>query len=175
MDIEDLANLVDRSERSAFRLETLSQYLVPQEYDEFDQWRSGRPLALPTPETSPWLARIQSSTAHGYRWYRVHVLDRPLSDYVRYELWGYRANQAAGEQIYLAERDDHPSLARLREDFWLIDDAVAVRMIYDGEGRFLRPERADDAEPYRVMRDLALRHAVPLDEYLVRRRPRLTA
>jgi hypothetical protein len=175
MDVEDLARLVERSERSAFRLETRPQYLVPQERDEFEQWRSGRPLPLPTPETSPWLARIQSSTARGYRWYRVHVLDDPLSDYLRYELWGYRANQTAGEEIYLAERAAHPSLGHLHEDFWLIDDNAAVRVIYDDKDRFVRLEGADDVEPYRAMRDLALHHAEPLDEYLARRQPRLTA
>jgi hypothetical protein len=175
MDVEDLARLVECSERSAFRLETRPQYLVPQERDEFDQWRSGRPLPLPTPETNPWLARIKSSTERGYRWYRVHILDEPLSDYLRYELWGYRANQAAGEDIYLAERAAHPSLDQLREDFWLIDDGSAVRMIYDNDGRFVRVERADDVARFRAMRDLALQHAESLDEYLERRQPRLTA
>lgn len=175
MDLEDLSGIVDRSQRSAFRLEVLSQYLVPQEADEFAQWRAGHPLPLPTPETSPWLARIQAAVARGYRWYRVHILDQPLSDYARYELWGYRANQAAGEEIYLADRDVHADLQQLREDFWLVDDAIAIRMIYDDEGHFLRPERAAEPAQYRTMREIALRHAESLDEYLARRRPRLTA
>lgn len=124
------------------------------------------------PETSSWWAR---GSARGYRWYRVHILDQPLSDYTRYELWGYQANQAAGEEIYLADRDAHADLQRLREDFWLIDDTIAVRMIYDDEGHFLRPERAAEPDGYREMRETALRHAVSLDTYLARRRPRLTA
>lgn len=175
MDLEDLSRIVDRSQRSAFRLEALPQYLVPQEADEFAQWRAGRPLTLPTPETSPWLARIQAAVARGYRWYRVHILDQPLSDYARYELWGYRANQAAGEEIYLAERDAHADLQQLREDFWLIDDTIAIRMIYDDDGHFLRPEHAAEPSRYREMREIALRHGGSLDEYLARRRPRLTA
>ncbi len=112
--------------------------------------------------------------ARGYRWYRVHILDQPLSDYARYELWGYRANQAAGEEIYLADRDAHVDLAQLREDFWLIDDTIAVRMIYDDEGHFLRPECAAGPGLYLEMREIALRHAESLDEYLALRRPRLT-
>ena len=133
------------------------------------------PLALPTPETSPWLARIQAAVARGYRWYRVHILDQPLSDYARYELWGYRANQAAGEEISLADRDAHVDLRQLRDDFWLIDDTIAIRMIYDDEGHFLRPERAAEPARYQEMREIALRHAESLDAYLARRRPRLTA
>lgn len=175
MDLEDLNRIVAHSQRSAFRLEALQQYLVPQEADEFAQWRAGHPLTLPTPETSPWLARIQAAVACGYRWYRVHLLDRPLSDYARYELWGYQANQAAGEEIYLADRDAHADLQQLREDFWLIDDTIAIRMIYDDEGHFLRPERAAESARYQEMREIALRHAGSLNEYLARRRPRLTA
>lgn len=134
----------------------------------------GRSLALPTPETNPWLARIQAAVARGYRWYRVHILDQPLSDYTRYELWGYRANQAAGEEIYLADRETHADLQQLREDFWLIDNTIAIRMIYDDEGRSLRSERVPEPGRYREMREIALRHAGSLDEYLARRRPRLT-
>jgi hypothetical protein len=175
MDIEDLARAVDRSTRSAFRLETLPQYLVPQEAEEFAAWRAGRPVPLQTPATSPWLEKIQTTTSRGYRWYRVHVIDHPLSDYLRYELYGYQANAAAGEEIYIADRRDHPDLEHLREDFWLIDDTTAVRMVYDVDGRFLRPEPVQDVTPYLLMRDTVLRHAEPLAGYLARTHLRLTA
>lgn len=116
-------------------------------------------------------ARVTS----GVRWSRVHVLDHPLSDYCRYEIWGYAANQAAGEQIYLADRGAHRDLESLREDFWLADDAIAVRMVYDAQGRFERPELAGDVRPYLVMRDTAFRHAEPLDEYVAGRGLELSA
>lgn len=175
MDLTDLGRIVDRSTRSAFRLETLAQYLVPQEAEEFDAWRNGRPGPLQTPESSPWLEKIRTTTARGYRWYRVHVIDYPLTDYLRYELWGYQANAAAGEEIHIAERDAHPDLALLREDFWLIDDETAVRMVYARDGRFLHPELVADVAPYLQARDTALRHAEPLDAYLARTKVRLTA
>jgi hypothetical protein len=170
MDLQELDQIVRSSGVSAFRLETLPQYLTlsDQEAAEYEDWRAGRSRPLPTPETSPWLARVQSTTASGYRWYRVHVIDYPLSDYLRFELYGYQANASAGEDIYIADRAAHPDLDRLRQDFWLIDDETAVVMVYDGEGKFLRPEPAADAAPYRRMRDLALRHSEPLADYLGR-------
>lgn len=174
MDLEELDRIISHSSRSAFRLEALPQYLVPQEDEDFTAWRAGRPLPSRTPETSPWLAKIHESVARGYRWYRVHILDHPLSDYTRFELLGYQENQAAGEEIYLADRHAHSDLESLHEDFWLVDDEIAVRMIYDEEGHFLYPERAQDPAPYREMRDTALRHAEPLDAYLARRQLRLT-
>ncbi len=173
MDVEELRRLVETSRRSAFRLEALPQYLVPQEAAEFAAWREGRPQPLRTPETSPWLAQIEQATARGCRWYRVHILDHPLTDYTRFELHGYLANQSAGEEIYVAERRGHAELENLREDFWLVDDAVAVQMIYDEEGHFLRPERAADVESYRELRDSALNCAEPLDDYLDRTRLKL--
>ncbi len=105
----------------------------------------------------------------GVRWSRVHVLDHPLSEYCRYEIWGYAANQAAGEQIYLADRGSHPDLELLREDFWLVDDATAVRMIYDVQGQFEQPELIEDVRPYLGKRDTVVRHAEPLDEYVAGR------
>lgn len=169
MEIADLARIVDGARLSVFRLETLPQYLVPQEAEEFAAWRSGCPVALRTPETSPWLAQVAARVTSGVRWSRVHVLDHPLSDYCRYEIWGYAANQAAGEQIYLADRAVHPDLESLREDFWLVDDATAVRMLYDVQGRFERSELVEDVQLCLAMRDTAVRHAEPLEEYVASR------
>jgi hypothetical protein len=170
MDLQELDQIVRRSRVSAFHLETRPQYLTltDQEAAEYRAWQAGRPLPMATPETNPWLARLQATTAAGYRWYRVHILDHPLSDYSRWELHGYQANAAAGEEIHIADRHAHPDLEGLREDFWLIDGAIAVVMVYDDEGRFLRPERADDPAPYQRMRDTALRHGEPLAAYLAR-------
>ncbi len=168
MELQELDQIVRQSLVSAFRLETLPRYLTltDQEAAEYGEWQAGRRAPLPTPETSSWLARIQSTVADGYRWYRVHIMDHPLSDYSQFELYGYQANARAGEDIYIADRHAHRDLDGLRQDFWLIDDEIAVVMHYDDDGRFLRPERAADASPYRQMRDTALHHAVTLADYL---------
>jgi len=177
MDLQELDQIVMRSRVSAFRLETLPQYLSlsEQEEAEYRAWRAGEPLPLPTPETSPWLARLQTTTNDGYRWYRVRVVDHPLSDYTQFELDGFRANAAAGEEIHVADRHTHPDLEGLRSDFWLVDGAIAVVMVYDDEGGFLRPERAADPAPYQRMRDLAMRHAEPLAAYLAHTQLRMSA
>ncbi|MGH3720805.1 MAG: DUF6879 family protein [Pseudonocardiaceae bacterium] len=169
MDIDDLVRLIDNVKISAFRLETLPHYLVPQDAEEFTAWNAGQPRTPRTPKTHEYLAEIQRDVARGIRWYRVHILDQPLTAYLRFELCGYLANQAAGEEIYVLDRDTHPDLADLHEDFWLYDDKIPVRMVYDDEGHFLHPERIDHIEPYRQMRDTALRHAEPLTDYLARK------
>lgn len=174
MDLDDLDRIMDRATRSCFRLETLPQYLVPQEDSEFTAWQSGNPLPPRTPENSEWLVELQGIIARGIRWYRVHILDYPLSDYSRFELGGYHESQAVGEETHIADRAEHPELVDMHEDFWLMDDEIAVRMVYDAEGYFLRPEPVDDVRPYLVMKDTALRCAEPLDDFIARRNPKLT-
>lgn len=166
MNLDDLSLIVDAASTSAFRLETLQQYLVPQEETRFAEWRAGVRRPPRTPETSEWIARLKRDADRGFRWYRVHILDHPLTEYMGFELWGLRDHHAVGAEVYLCDRDDHPDLALMHEDFWLFDDEIAIRMIYDEDGHFLRPERRPDPAPYRKIRDTALRHSVPIDEYL---------
>lgn len=159
--------MFDELRESAFRLETLTQYLSPGDMKEFEAFKAGQLIPPFTPETSPWMARIQADTAAGKRWYRVHVIDYPLTDYLRWELYAYPGNVAVGEEVYIVDRDTHPELDELRTDFWLLDDRVVLVMHYDGDGRFLHADRApdEDLDEYRRLRDVALRWAVPLDEY----------
>lgn len=169
----DLIRLMDACQKSAFRLETLPQYLVPDEEQDLADWRAGT-LKPRTPEDDEWLAELQEITARGIRWYRVHILDFPLCDYSRFEVASYRETDAAGQETFLADRAEHAELADLHQDFWLLDDEIAVRMIYDEEGHYLHPERDDDVDKYRRIRDVALRCAEPLETFLKRRNPKLT-
>jgi uncharacterized protein DUF6879 len=174
MDLEDFSRIMGGATKSTFRLETLPQYLVPQEEEGFTAWREGRPWPARTPENSASLARLKGIVASGIRRYRVHILDYPLSEYSRFELRGYLENQVAGEEIHIADRAEYSELEDMHEDFWLIDDEVAVCMVYDDEGHFLQPEPIDDVKPYLAIRDTALRCAEPLDEFIARRKPQLT-
>lgn len=169
MDVDDLVRLIGNVQRFAFRLETLPEYLVPQEAEELASWKAGQPRTPRTPETHEYLAEFQRDVVLGIRWYRVHILDQPLTAYLRFELCGYLANQAAGEEIYVVDRNTHADLKPLHEDFWLYDDEIAIRMIYDDEGHFLYPEPIDNIEPYRELRDTSVRHSEPLTDYLVRK------
>lgn len=158
---------------SAFRLETLPQYLVDVEADRFAAHREGRPLP-PWPAASvEWFDGIARQVAAGRRWGRVHVVDQPLSAYTRFELDCYQDNVRAGEDVRIADRRDARELAELRTDFWLFDaetdHAAALVMRYDAEGRWLGYWRTQDpaliAECAR-QRDVAIAAAVPLAAYV---------
>lgn len=175
MNLGDLSRLVSDAEHSAFRMETLPQYLVPQEEAEFAAWRAGVRSPLPSPTTSPWLTRIADTTACGFAWSRVRIVDRPLCTYSEFELYGLQANSRAGEVIHVADRTSDHELDDLHDDFWLIDDNIGITMTYDGDGRFLDLRRVDDVEALLDMRSRGLRRGIELTEYLTRWEPQLLA
>ena len=110
---------------------------------------------------------LSDSVHAGRHWSRVHVLDRPLTDYLRFELLGYQGNVAAGEDVRIADRAAGPeTLSMLAGDFWLLDDALAVVIEYDGDGRRLSMEPTHDVGSFIDQRNLAMAHSVPLLDYL---------
>jgi len=170
---DDFAACFDRFKESAFRLETLQRYTVPEEAERIRMFREGRPRPERSVRTSPWLRRVAVTTAAGKRWQRVHVVDHPLSEYLRYELLGYVESAAVGEEVRIADRATHSDLTTLTTDFWLFDadseNAFVVPMNYDDEGHLLGYELAQSREQLdrrRSERDLALAHSVSLNEYL---------
>jgi hypothetical protein len=182
VNFDEFDSYFDRFVTDVFRLETLQAYAVSEEDARLLAFRTGTPRPERSVRTEPWLARIAVTTAAGKNWQRVHVVDHPLSEYLRYELVGYVESQAAGEQIRIADRAADESLAELGEDFWLFDadsdDAYAVLMRYDDVGQFVGFEYADDhstLERCRAERQLALRYSVSLNAYLADRKAALSS
>jgi Family of unknown function (DUF6879) len=162
----DLGELLSSFRRSAFRLETLDRYTIPGEEAWLESFHRDGSIPDLTPETYPWLKLVADATAAGRTVQRVHIVGQPPSEYVRWELGMYRLLAAAGEDIRIADRADHPELGDFGPDFWLFDDTTVAVMGYDPEGRYRGAEAADDAAPYRAQRDLALSRSVSLDAFL---------
>jgi hypothetical protein len=159
---------------SVFRLETQPAYHVPDDDPRLRAFLHGLPLPERTPATSPWLAQIQSSAAAGRTWMRVHVVSRPLTDLMRFELATDPENVAAGENVYVADRALHPWMKGLTQDFWGFDlddpgRAVALLMRYDPAGRLVDAEISTDPDIIRRcrrQRDVVLPRTVLVAEYL---------
>jgi hypothetical protein len=163
----ELQGMLREATQSVFRLETRSFYTAPGEADMLRAFNDGSPMPPRNPDTDPWLRMVADSVSAGRQWSRVHVLDRPLSDYLRFELLGYQGNVAAGEDVRIADRAVIPrALGQLSRDFWLLDNALAVVMEYDDDGRRLAMEPTRDVDSFVDQRDLAVKHSVPLVEYI---------
>jgi hypothetical protein len=172
---DDLDRMWDESRREIFRLETLPVYTVPEEEKALGGFLRGEGLPVRTPDTSPWIRRLADTVAAGVRLYRVHIVRFPLTDYLRYELASYASSTAAGMETYIADRDHHPDLAGLNEDYWMFDEQHVAVMTYDPEGRPLGPVPGEDVERYVAWRDVAMARAVPLDAWMRENGDRLSA
>jgi Family of unknown function (DUF6879) len=168
----DLLELYDSATDEALRVEAQQRYAVPAEDAQFRAFTEGRPMPS-DPHVDRSMQIIRSATARGCRIRRVHVVDLPLTMYLRYELAAYRENTAAGEEIGLAVRSWHPDLRDLTEDFVLFDlgtdHAAVVWMRYDDEGRVAGLAYSDkpaDLALAASYRKTALVHAVPLREFM---------
>lgn len=160
----ELGRLFREFAASAWRLETRDQYLVPEEEQLYADFRAGKPVPRLTPVTNAWIGRL--ADARGRSFARVHVVSRPLSSYVRFELAMYRDSVAYGEDVRIADRAAHPDgLADLTEDFWIFDGRTVAVMSYDPDGRFLGATVAEDPEPYLRLRERAVASSVPIDAF----------
>lgn len=172
MTSEEFDDAFDQFRVSAFRLETLQHYSVSAEDTRMRAFREGTPRPERSVRTSPWLRRIALTTAGGKSWSRVHVIQEPLSEYLRYELIGYVESMAVGEEIRLA----YPPEGRALVDFWLFDagapGAFAVLMRYNDDGAVLGYERVDRPAELLALedvRDLVWSRSWSLAEQLARK------
>ncbi len=167
-----LTELFQTFRQSAFRLETLQYYVLAEDERRRQAFREGRPLP-PRPGKTESMRMVRESVAAGKQVQRVHVVDLPLSDYIRYELAVYPENVEAGEDVRIACRTAHPGLRDLHSDFWLFDsetnNPAVVWFRYTPEGAILGRDYSDDSSDVqraREQRDLAFAHSLPLSEFL---------
>jgi hypothetical protein len=167
----DLLAMYRNATQEVFRLETQQQYGVEQEAAQIRAFEETGTVP-PDPAVDESMAIVRAAVDSGTRVYRAHVVDLPLSRYMRYELAAYTENLAAGEQVSIAVRSWHRDLAALTEDFVLFDPGTShqavVWMRYDADGDVAALEFSDDPEDVargRHRRDIVMAHAVPLREF----------
>ena len=164
----DLLALYGQAAQEAFRLETRQVYAVPAESVQFRAFTEGQPLP-PDPHVDRSMQVIRTAASAGVRIHRVHVVDLPLTVYLRYELAAYAENVAAGEDVRIAVRSWHPRLAELTEDFVLFDGQAMVWMRYDHQGRLTSRDYSDGASDLAMaaqQRNVAVAQSVLLDEFV---------
>jgi hypothetical protein len=154
-------------QRSVFRLEAQDYYTSDAEDEAMRRWLAGE--VLPTRLESNYLRLVRAARTSARSWRRVHAVTGP-TPYLRFEMEAYyTANEAAGEEIGILQ---HPDLASVfgeqPPDFWLFDDELVLRMEYDETGRIATIPIVTDpgaVRRYLPLRDIAVRHSVPVREY----------
>jgi hypothetical protein len=162
----DLAWWLENFKESAFRLEKRPSYNMPEETEMLAAFMRGQKVWLP--EDHPWPPLVKRHCSTGKTMQRARVVDRPLTDYQRFELSLYPHSVEAGEQIHVYERGSIPEILLYEVDFWLFDNSTVYILNYDAEGHFLGTEPAYNMLLYRRIRDLALERSIPLAEFTAR-------
>ncbi|MBD0707206.1 MULTISPECIES: DUF6879 family protein [unclassified Streptomyces] len=162
-----LGDWLGEFDREAFRLETLDDYSKSGGVDAYRAYLAGEPQ----PEAykaAGWTKTVEKATRAGKRIYRVHILSRPLTDYLRFELsWGYRRNMAVGEEFFILDTTGGENPLPDAPDFWLFDERTVGAMEYDAEGAYLGAEFLGESHLARFLayRDTAMARAVPFPEW----------
>ena len=170
---DEFQGLFRSFEKSAFRLQLLSEYVVPAEREDYAAYVAGEPL--PERSGNPWLETMANQIARGRTWTTVHLLPDPLTVYMRYLIdWWYVYHARAGARIlFLPPRYARDMHTLAEHDFWLFDDHVLVLMRYSPAGAFLEADSV--SSPAAIVaaqqaRDFALARAEDLRVILARRR-----
>jgi len=155
----------DSFEQDAFRLETLPVYRVEGESDDFERY-----LATGDPgisEDEPWFDRVRNYRESG-RWIgRVHVITRPLTDYLRFEFAFQLHSVQAGEDVRVLDLTHRTNPGLPEHDYWMFDESKVVRMDYEADGTQIGRELLEGVDPsqYVAWKRLALEHSEPLTEF----------
>ncbi|MGH3648665.1 MAG: DUF6879 family protein [Micromonosporaceae bacterium] len=160
----------DSFEREAFRLETLPVYRVEGERSEYQRFLDTGGADIR--DDDPWWARVRHYRETD-RWIgRVHIVSRPLTDYLRFEFAFYRHSVLAGEEVRILDVTDQPDPGLPQQDFWMFDESRVVRMDYEADGAQVGRELLEgvDPAPYVAWKHLALEHSEPFTEYSARLR-----
>ncbi len=164
LDGEGWRTFFDSYQKEAFRLETLPSYSVGSEQAEYETFLATGKVDIPDDDS--WLVRVRRFRRTG-RWIgRVHVISRPLTEYLRYEFAVYRRTVEVGEDVRILDLTDQPNPGLPTQDFWLFDDTAVVRMDYAPDGTALGRELLDgvDPAPYVAWKRLALESSEPFTE-----------
>ena len=166
---EEGGKLFENFRTSAFRLETLDEYLVASELPQFQAYLAGDNAK--NNQNREWASYIAEQSRQGKAIERVHIIPTELTDYLKFEFdWAYRYNQLAGETIHLAYRETLPrSLQDLRlPDFWLFDDSQCLVQRYDKAGAWIGSDillSNEGIQTLRTVRDELLKICFPLKEH----------
>ncbi|MFJ3928028.1 DUF6879 family protein [Streptomyces sp. NPDC090022] len=154
-------------QQEAWRLETLPQYLMPQEAEEFAAFKAGARID-PESVSNEYTDRLARQVTEGRSQGRVHIVTRPLSDYLRFEFSQYYAPHAlAGEEIRILDVTNRENPLRGIQDFWLFDRSEVVLMNYYADGRQISREAFEgDVSPFIEYQRIAVSESVPFEEYV---------
>jgi hypothetical protein len=166
LDGESWRSMVRDFTSAAWRLETLPWYRVPSEDGDLRDFLAGHRID-PLTYSSAYTDDLSRIRATGRTKGRVHVVTRPLTDYLRFEFMYYEAHARAGDDIRILDVTDRDNPLAGAPDFWIFDGQRVVLMNYAADGTQINRVLLDgDPGPYIEYQRIAVAESVPFQEYV---------
>ncbi|MGF1237102.1 DUF6879 family protein [Streptomyces sp. 2-6] len=166
VDRDTFRRLFETFKHTAWRLETRRGYASDRQDPDFQAFLATG--SAPCDPDEPWFVIIKAQTDAGKAVGRVRVADNPPTTEQLFLLDYARHNAAVGENIRYLWREDADRAALPAEDFWIFDSRLVALLRFDDDDNLLNIELiTEPAEVVRycVLRDTAMHHAVPRDEF----------
>ncbi|GAQ54647.1 hypothetical protein a10_04461 [Streptomyces acidiscabies] len=140
---------------------------MPQEEAEFEAFKAGARID-PQAVSNEYTDRLRRQAAEGRIQGRVHIVTRPLTDYLKFEFAQYYAPHAlAGEQIRILDVTDRDNPLAGVQDFWMFDRTEVVLMHYEADGAQISHEIFEgDVALFLEYQRIALTESVSFEEYV---------
>lgn len=127
----DIGSLFSSFSQTAFRLEGLPLYDIPDDRHAFESFQETG--VIPVGFNRGWGEFVSNSVQSGKSVARLRLISSPPTTYELFELAAYEVGASAGEDIRVVQHGDLP----FEYDFWLFDGIWLARMNYSSGGTFL--------------------------------------
>ncbi|URN14996.1 MULTISPECIES: DUF6879 family protein [Streptomyces] len=168
--LDEFDRLFTQFAYTAWRLETRRRYASDELTDTYAQFVRGEPVDWEGADAE-WCAERREQAGLGKRFERVRVVDSPPTIGQLYLLDNARRNSAVGEKIHNLWREDADRLGLPAEDFWIFDSRLVALLDFDDADNLVGVELITEPAAvlrYAMVRDAALHHAVPYQEFAAR-------
>jgi len=143
-----------------FKLEVLQNYSAKDDSPSLRSWLRGDKHKsieqMNAADNREWISSCQEKLRHGIKLIRVHVVEKPYSPYIEWELEHYRYVNVAkcGEAVYLLDKAQAADLELPAGDLMIFDNSRAVLNEYQN-GRMVQETFYDQGDD--ILRFLELR------------------
>ena len=133
-----------------FKLEVFQDYFGEDDGPSLRAWLAGdkqKSIELMHESADKtWIADCQHKVRSGVRLIRVHIVERPLTPYLEWELEYYKQinESLCGENVYLVDKPDTASLDIPAGDMIVFDNKVAAINHYDSSGKMTSQDFYDN-------------------------------
>jgi hypothetical protein len=166
--LEQLHELYDGVVQRSLRMETRQAYAVPWEDERTAAWLRGGPEPR-SPSLESHRDDCRAIVDSGRHIMRVRFVELPMTEYTKREfVWAYPGNAAAGEDILVVDRAEHPEFDHVREDFVVFDDTALMYYRYTDDDRLTGYDYSDDpavVAAHVTLAEEVLAAAIPFAEW----------